>query len=270
MRHGLFIPAFDELASPDRLVEIATAAERAQWDGIFLWDHLTYRSPVREILDPFVCLSAIATATSRLRLGPLVTPVTHRSLAVVARQSTTLDLLSRGRFVLGLGLGDDPQLGERARFAEYPDARARGRGLTESVGVLRQLMSGVPMAHDGEFYRVLDTAFLPASRAPGDNVPFWLAARWPHEAPLKRAAAFEGVVVIQLTEPADVPTLRSRLATNGADLTTFEVVLDPTGSEVRDPTAWADAGVTWLLHREGPFDLRYGAVLERVSAGPTG
>lgn len=268
MRHGLFIPAFDELASPHRVIELAQAAERARWDGIFLWDHLTYQEPVREILEPFVCLSAIAASTSRLLLGPLVTPITRRSLAVVARQSATLDLLSRGRLVLGIGLGDDPELGERARFGEFADAKARGRALTEGVEVLRQLMSGSEVTHDGEFYKVDTTSFLPAARDHGD-VPFWLAARWPHRAPLERAAKYDGVVVIQLTDPADVATLRARLSSHGADLSSYDVVLDPTGSKERDHTAWSDAGVTWLLHREGPFEMRYDEVLDRVSSGPT-
>jgi alkanesulfonate monooxygenase SsuD/methylene tetrahydromethanopterin reductase-like flavin-dependent oxidoreductase (luciferase family) len=267
MRHGLFIPAFDELASPHRLIELAQAAERAQWDGLFLWDHLTYSAPVRELLDPFVCLSAIATETSRLALGPLVTPITRRSLAVVARQATTLDLLSKGRFVLGIGLGDDPELGERSRMGEFADGKARGRALTESVEVLRRLMSGSEVTHDGEFYRVASTSFRPVAREHG-TVPFWLAARWPHHAPLARAATYDGVVVIQLTDPADVAKLRSQLASHGADLKTFEVVLDPTGSAELDPSAWSDAGVTWLLHREGPFEMRYDEVLDRVSAGP--
>jgi alkanesulfonate monooxygenase SsuD/methylene tetrahydromethanopterin reductase-like flavin-dependent oxidoreductase (luciferase family) len=269
MRHGLFVPAFDELANPDRLVTIAGAAERARWDGIFLWDHLTYPAPVRELLDPYVCLAAIAASTTHLALGPMVTPITRRSLAVVARQAATLDRLSNGRLVLGIGLGDDPHLGERSRAVEYPDARARGRALTEASGVLRVLLDGDEVTHAGEYYDVPSTTFLPAARDDG-HVPFWLAARWPHRAPLERAARYDGVVIISLTDPADVATLRDRLTAYGADLSSFEVVLDPAGSPERDHSAWADAGVTWLLHREGPFDLRYDEVLERVSSGPVG
>lgn len=267
MRHGLFVPAFDELALPNRLVEVARAAEAAGWDGIFLWDHLEYPAPVRNILDPFVCLSAIAVSTSTILLGPMVTPLTRRRLAVVAKQATTLDLLSGGRLVLGLGLGDDADFGERSSLDAFSDSKARGRGLTEGLIVLDRLMSGAPCAHDGEFYRVPKVSFLPASRDEG-RVPFWLAARWPHRAPLVRAANYQGVVTIQLTEPADVLTLRQKLAEYGADMSNFEIVLDPTGSLERDASVWSDAGVTWLLHREGPFDMRYVEVLDRVRAGP--
>jgi alkanesulfonate monooxygenase SsuD/methylene tetrahydromethanopterin reductase-like flavin-dependent oxidoreductase (luciferase family) len=267
MRHGLFVPAFDELASPSRLVDVARAAEGVGWDGIFLWDHLEYPAPVRNILDPFVCLSAIAVSTSTILLGPMVTPLTRRRLAVVAKQATTLDLLSSGRLVLGLGLGDDADFGERSSLNTFPDSKARGRGLTEGLIVLDRLMSSAPAEHDGEFYRVPEMSFRPASREEG-RVPFWLAARWPHRTPLVRAANYEGVVIIQLTEPEDVLTLRQQMAEYGADLSTFEIVLDPTGSPESDSSVWSDAGVTWLLHREGPFDMRYGEVLDRVHAGP--
>jgi alkanesulfonate monooxygenase SsuD/methylene tetrahydromethanopterin reductase-like flavin-dependent oxidoreductase (luciferase family) len=71
---GIFLPPFDELVDPNNLVELANLAEERGWDGFFLWDHIAYRAPVRAVADSWVALAAIAQATEKLRLGPMVTP----------------------------------------------------------------------------------------------------------------------------------------------------------------------------------------------------
>jgi len=266
MRHGLFLPAFDGLAHPDQLVEVAVRAEATGWDGFFVWDHLLYAPPVRDILDPYVCLAAIAVATSTMQLGPMVTPLIRRRPAVVARQAVTLDLLSRGRLVLGFGIGDDGGKGELSSFGEITDAPTRGRALSEGLDVLTGLLSGEEVHHVGEFYRADGVNFLPVSERP-NGIPIWLAARWPNQAPIRRAAKYQGVVVIQMTSPSEVRSLRDQLATAGADLVHFDIVV--LGAEGDDPNEWADAGVTWLLTQLGPYELTFTDALARASAGPT-
>ena len=59
------------------LAELAVAAEERGWDGFFVWDHIVYRPPVRALADPWVALAAVAAATSRVRIGPMVTPVSR-------------------------------------------------------------------------------------------------------------------------------------------------------------------------------------------------
>ena len=98
------------------------------WDGVFLWDHIRYRPPVRAVADPWVALSAIAAHTERIRLGPLVTPLSRRRVHKVARETVTLDHLSRGRLTLGVGLGSDRN-DELEAFGEVVPA------LGEDVGV---------------------------------------------------------------------------------------------------------------------------------------
>ena len=267
MRHGLFIAPFDELADPQRMMELAVACESAGWDGIFLWDHLDYPAPVEAVLDPYVCLAAIASVTTRIQIGPMVTPLTRRRLAVVARQATTLELLSNGRLIMGFGLGDDADIGERSTFDEFDDGPARGRALSEGLEVLTELLSGQRVDHSGDFYQVDGVAFQPTPHRPG-GIPFWLAARWPHRAPLRRAAKYQGVVVIQMIDPEDIAQLREHLRDDGADLENFEIVVWGGDISTTDVKAWKEAGVTWLLRSEGPFHLRYGDVLDRVSSGP--
>jgi len=87
-------------------------------DGIFLWDHLLYAGGVTKILDPYISLAAIATGTSSIQLGAMVTPLNRRRPQVVARQAVTLDLLSNGRLILGFGIGDDGESGELSSLAK--------------------------------------------------------------------------------------------------------------------------------------------------------
>ena len=273
MRHGLFLPPFDGLADVERLAELAVVAEAVGWDGFFLWDHLRYGEPVRDILDPYICLAVIAARTSRLTLGPMVTPLIRRRPQVVARQAVTLDRLSKGRLVMGFGIGDDYPGGDLAPFGELTDAAARGRALNEGLAIFQGLVSGDEVNFTGEFYRANEVAFQPtAYRSHG--IPVWTAGRWPNPAPIRRAARFQGIMVIQMTEPEQVTALKSQLAAAGADVEHFDIVVWGQRDEkmaYRDDVRyeqWARAGVTWYLTGPGPFNLVYEEVLDYVAAGP--
>ena len=76
VRYGLYLPPFGPFGDPVVLVDLAVRAEAAGWDGIFLWDHLVYQG--MPIADPWTTLAAIAQATRRVRLGPMVTPLPRR------------------------------------------------------------------------------------------------------------------------------------------------------------------------------------------------
>ena len=103
-KRGIFLPPFDELDEPRTLVELAEAAEERGWDGFFLWDHIAYRAPFEPSPTPGSLLGAIANATGKLRLGPMVTPLPRRRVQKVARETVTLDRLSGGRLTFGVGL----------------------------------------------------------------------------------------------------------------------------------------------------------------------
>lgn len=265
MRQGLFFPPFDGVADPHRLVELAQVAEASGWDGVFLWDHLLYSGDVTKILDPYISLAAIASATTTIQLGAMVTPLNRRRPQIVARQAVTLDLLSDGRLILGFGIGDDGDVGEFSKFGEITDARERGRMLGEGLVVLTGLLSGEPVNHRGEHYSVKDVTFQPTSQREG-GIPIWLAARWPNRAPIRRAARFGGVIVIQMPDSADVGALRERLSDDGADLEHFDIVV--TGFIGDDPSPWARAGVDWFLSWIGPYHMDYDEVREMIVEGP--
>jgi alkanesulfonate monooxygenase SsuD/methylene tetrahydromethanopterin reductase-like flavin-dependent oxidoreductase (luciferase family) len=167
VRTGVFLPIFDELADPATLARLAARAEDRDWDGVFLWDHVLYRPPVTSATDPWIALAAMASATERVQLGPMVTPLARRRPWIVARQAVALDHLSGGRFVLGLGLGLDSSGGELSRFGEEVDDRRRAGMLDEGLAVLTGLLAGERVEHRGKHYSVEDVTFLPAQERAG-------------------------------------------------------------------------------------------------------
>jgi alkanesulfonate monooxygenase SsuD/methylene tetrahydromethanopterin reductase-like flavin-dependent oxidoreductase (luciferase family) len=273
MKHGLFLPAFDGLADAAKMADLAVLAEEEGWDGFFVWDHIRYPATVRDILDPYVCLALMAAQTSRIILGPMVTPLIRRRPQVLARQAVTLDRLSRGRLVMGFGIGDDYPGGELACFGELTDAIERGRALNEGLSIFQGLVSGEEVNITGEFFKAHEVAFHPtAFRAEG--IPVWTAGRWPNPAPIRRAARYQGMIVIQMTEPEQVDDLKAQLVGAGADLEHFDIALWGQRDEkmvYREDeryAQWAQAGVTWFLTGPGPFNLVYDEVREYVAAGP--
>jgi alkanesulfonate monooxygenase SsuD/methylene tetrahydromethanopterin reductase-like flavin-dependent oxidoreductase (luciferase family) len=273
MKHGLFLPPFDGLADVERMADLAVLAEDAGWDGFFVWDHLRYPAPVREILDPYICLALMAARTSRITLGPMVTPLIRRRPQVVARQAVTLDRLAKGRLVMGFGLGDDYPGDEFACFGELAEASDRGRALDEGLVIFHGLVSGEKVNVNGEYFVANDVAFLPTAHH-AEGIPIWTAARWPNPAPIRRAARYQGMVVIQMTEPGQVVELKEKLRAAGADLEHFDIVVwgqrddKMVYREDERYAEWAASGTTWFLTGPGPFNLDYGDVHEYIASGP--
>jgi alkanesulfonate monooxygenase SsuD/methylene tetrahydromethanopterin reductase-like flavin-dependent oxidoreductase (luciferase family) len=249
-KRGIFVAPFDELADPRLLMELASRAEELGWDGFFLWDHIRYRAPTRDVLDPWVALSAIATATERIRIGPMVTPVSRRRPHKLARETVTLDHLSGGRLTLGVGLGSDNN-GELGPFGEVTDPKARARLLDDGLEKLAGYWAG-------EFEPV------PVQQP---RIPVWVAGRWPNRRPLRRAARWDGMFPIDLPEPGALGELAAEVADLRDDADApFDLVveLDDPGD---DPSPWEAAGATWVLTSfdQSPLERDVRAVIE---AGP--
>jgi alkanesulfonate monooxygenase SsuD/methylene tetrahydromethanopterin reductase-like flavin-dependent oxidoreductase (luciferase family) len=86
MRFSINIPNFGDFADARTVAAVAAAAEQAGWDGLFVWDHVLHRRHPKAFGDPWMLLTAAALATSRIRLGTLVTPVARRRPQQLARQ----------------------------------------------------------------------------------------------------------------------------------------------------------------------------------------
>jgi alkanesulfonate monooxygenase SsuD/methylene tetrahydromethanopterin reductase-like flavin-dependent oxidoreductase (luciferase family) len=231
------------------LVELAVAAESRGWDGVFLWDHIVYRPPVRAVADPWVALSAIAASTQRLRLGPMVTPLSRRRVQKVARETVTLDRLSRGRLTLGVGLGSSNPA-ELEPYGDAVDPRERARLLDEGLARLSAFWNG---------------EFEPQP-VQQPRIPVWVAARWPNRRPVTRALAWDGLFPIELPAPAALAELAGEIARQRPpDPGPFDLVVRIDPSE--DPGPWIDAGATWVLTGFGP-QPRAGEVQDAIDSAP--
>src|SRR5918995_7488581 len=136
MRSGVWLPLFEELADPRVVARLAADAEERGWHGVFVWDQLRWREPIKQVADPWITLAAIAAATEEVMLGPMVTPLPRRRPAKVARETATLDRLSGGRLILGVGLGGDRFGAEFSKMGEQVDDRLRGEMLDEALEIL--------------------------------------------------------------------------------------------------------------------------------------
>jgi alkanesulfonate monooxygenase SsuD/methylene tetrahydromethanopterin reductase-like flavin-dependent oxidoreductase (luciferase family) len=248
MKHALFLPPFGPLADPVRLVEHAVAAEEAGWDAVFLWDHVLRRpDEPQEIADPWVAMAAIAIATSRIRIGPMVTPLTRRRPIKLAREATTLDHLSGGRLTLGLGLGVDTSR-ELSGFGEITDARVRGQRLDEGVELLCSLWSGEEVNFHGEHFVADGVVALPRP-VQQPRIPLWFAARGEARRPVRRAARYDGLYPIEVDSESLSEMLDVVRAERG-NLEGFDVMINP--SEKIPYGTLADQGVTWAVTGPAP------------------
>jgi alkanesulfonate monooxygenase SsuD/methylene tetrahydromethanopterin reductase-like flavin-dependent oxidoreductase (luciferase family) len=249
LKRGIFVAPFDELVEPRLVAELAQLAEARGWDGFFVWDHIRYRAPVRAVADPWVTLSAIAYATSTLRLGPMVTPLARRRAQKLARETVTLDHLSGGRLTLGVGLGSD-RSAELGPFGDETDPRERARLLDQGLERLAEFWGG-------EFEP-------PPVQRP--RIPVWVASRWPNRRPLRRAARWDGLFPIELPGPDELAVLAAEVRAlrdgNGAP---FDFVVEVARGE--DLAPWEAAGATWVLNGFGPTP-REAEVREQIEAGP--
>ena len=240
MKHAVYAPIFNDYGDPGKLVELAIAAESAGYDGMFIWDHLVFE-PHGQLMvtDAIVALGAIGQATSRLRLGALITPLARRRPWKFAREMVALDHLTGGRAIIGAGLGEPAEL-EFAAFGEDPTPRVRAQKLDEALDIVDQLTRGQAVNYNGVHHQITQARFAPAS-VQQPRIPIWVAASLPARVGLRRAARWDGVVPVQVPQAMiDNPDAPIHWPDWWLDVETF--------SEMRDY-------VTARRETNGPFDF---------------
>jgi alkanesulfonate monooxygenase SsuD/methylene tetrahydromethanopterin reductase-like flavin-dependent oxidoreductase (luciferase family) len=287
MQYGIFLPPFGPCADLATLAALAADAEEAGWDGFFLWDDVTLSVPI-PVVDTWIALAAIALRTRTLRLGALVTPLPRRRPWKLARETITLDHLSQGRLVVGVGQGAGPT--EFDDLGEAADPKVRAAMLDEGLDVLTGLWSGEPFHYEGAHYQIRHAQFLPRP-VQQPRIPIWVGGTWPFKAPFRRAARWDGVFPLghdlSLTEmlsPEDIRVMLSfvheQRTQAGLPSMSFEVVhagISSGTDHEADRTlaqAYAVAGVTWWLEHLVPD--RWGtwtnwpldAMRQRIRQGP--
>lgn len=239
------VAALDELADPRLVARIAADAEAAGWDGVYVWDQLAWRSPVSLVADPWITLAAVATATERVRSGPMITPLPRRRPTKLARETVTLDRLSLGRLTLGVGIGSDRFAHELSRTGEELDDRIRAEMLDEGLELLSSCWSGESVRHHGRHYTVDGMRFLPRpNQRPA--IPVWAGGMPGKITPMRRAAKLDGFFPANLSHPDQLAEIISTITEwrgTGASRYDFAVGL-PVGV---DPLPFAAVGATWWL-----------------------
>ena len=262
MKYGLYLPVFEPWGSARIIADLAQKAEEAGWDGLFVWDDVA-GSEV-DMVDPWVALSAAAVATTRIRLGALVTPLPRRRPWKFARETASLDHLSGGRLVVGVGTGGGDD--QWADFGEESNHKVRGDMLDEALEIVTGLWSGEPFAHDGPHYHIKGTRFLPAALQQ-PRIPIWVGGIWPNKRPLARMARWDGMFPLFFHAKSaaeafeqfklSIKTVRE-MRTSTVPLDVIALGATPTGqpdvsaSMVRP---YAASGATWWLESIAPLRM---------------
>jgi alkanesulfonate monooxygenase SsuD/methylene tetrahydromethanopterin reductase-like flavin-dependent oxidoreductase (luciferase family) len=245
---------------PSSLVDLGLTAEANGWDGVFLWHHVVgtpdFAVPMS---DAWVVLGALAARTRRVLLGTTVTGLPRHQPHEVARQAVTMDHLSGGRMVLGVGLGEPPS--EYTALRRSADRRTLAAMLDEGLEVVSGLWSGQPFSHDGPHYSLDGVQFLPPP-VQQPRIPVWVSAMARNEHTLGRAARWDGVILGAMTAEGGMDVLAPDAVAEVAarpDAPGDVVVAAPAGT---DPALYEGTGATWLLVTDWLDELR------KVAAAP--
>jgi alkanesulfonate monooxygenase SsuD/methylene tetrahydromethanopterin reductase-like flavin-dependent oxidoreductase (luciferase family) len=264
VRFAVDLAPLGPLADPRELTRLAVAAERAGWDGVSTWDVLGTVMPA-PAADLFVALAAIASATERVSLITSVVVLPRRRPQLVAQAAATLDVLSGGRLILGIGAGGDP--GDFTAFGEPFDGERIARLDRDAEQIDRWLL--------GQGEVAVGPRPVQAPRP-----PIWVGGAKPGA--LRRAARWDGWIGVATTEDHGAMALstedvaervaligaeRSRLGRDGEP---FDVALfahsEP--GEEAIVASYGAAGVTWWLESLSPARGSVAVLVERIEAGP--
>jgi len=275
MRYGISISPAGPGGDPASMAELAAAAEKAGWDGIFLEDYIVYQGQVgTPTYDPWVTMAAMTVATSRVRLGTSVTPLPRRRPWQLASEAVTLDHLSQGRLILGVGSGDTQDPGFTA--TGEPLRRAiRAELLDESLEIVTRLWTGEPVTFRGRHFKLDDLRMSPQP-VQQPRIPVWIGGQWTLSGVRARVTRWDGSCAYkgptdqewQDMTAADVRDIRAAVG----DRPGFDIAI---GGRQRDAD-WdrerehvrtiASAGATWWVEWVKPGDRQ--ATIDAVRRGP--
>jgi alkanesulfonate monooxygenase SsuD/methylene tetrahydromethanopterin reductase-like flavin-dependent oxidoreductase (luciferase family) len=214
----------------------------------------------------------VAQATKKMKIGSSVTPLPRRRPQVLANTLATLDLLSEGRVIFGVGLGGVPE--EFSAFGERDDTKIRAAMLDEGLEILDRLWSGEKVTHHGAYFMV-DGVTLNPLPIQKPRIPVWVGGESPPA--LRRAARWDGWVVggvnmecEMIKAPEQVAEKVSYIYQHRENGDPFDIAL--TGISTPDDRMltkdYAAVGVTWWIESLSGLRGTFGELLARVEAGP--
>jgi probable F420-dependent oxidoreductase len=276
LKRGIAVPCFAQ--DPMELVRLGIEAEQAGFDGFFLWDHIVFSNTGEgpPIVDPWLVLAVVAASTSRIKIGTMITPVPRRRPWQLAKETATLDRLSNGRLILGVGIGS-PTHGDFGLLGEPTEPRIRAELLDEGLDVMAGLWSGDWFSYEGKHFRLGPVKFSPAP-VQRPRIPVWVGGVLPAARPIARATRWDGMVPIRYN-----PGLVAPSAQDMADVRAAAVQARGTADDF-DLVVWSDVaanpaevpamaepyvanGVTWWIESARPGDGWWAGAQARVAAG---
>lgn len=270
MRYGIVLP-FEPI---HEVIDLARTAEDAGWDGFFVGDSIW--SP-----DPWVTLAAIAAQTERIRLGPLLTPVSRRRPWKLASESATLDQISNGRAILVVGMGAlDTGF---ANLGEETDLKTRAGLLDEGLELVARFWNQELFDFEGEHYQVKALNYKHPAPVQQPRIPVWVVGLWPYQKSVERALRWDGwVAAVRDTEgngylatrPDHIREMAEHVRQHRTQPGPFDIIVEgesPLGDRVAAAEVvrpFEDAGATWWIestwHHAGDLDF----LRRRVEQGP--
>ena len=258
MKFAINLPCGRKCGHPRILAEFAHLAEASGWDAVFLEDYIIWQGHNdAPTYDPWVTLSTMAISTTSIRLGTMVTPIARRRPWKLARETVTIDHLSGGRLILGVGVGETEIDSSFSSFEEVIDAKQRAMMVDEALELLARLWSGEEVTLEGRFYHVHGVRLLPRP-VQSPRIPIWIGGVWPLRGPTRRALRWDGACLYKRPEqgdfyPEDVRQL-ARLAQRRPDAgARFDIVVGHAdwqrAKDIAQEKAYiaslAEAGATW-------------------------
>jgi probable F420-dependent oxidoreductase len=249
-------------ANPLAMAETARAADDLGFRALWSADHLlppSSQPQFARVFEPLTCLAYVASITQRVRLGTSVIVLPMRNPFVVAKQAATLDVLSNGRLILGIGVGWSAE--EYANVGA--DFRSRGKRMDETIALFRHLWSGRREPFTGHFYGYEDGVFDPVP-VQGERLPLLIGGR--SDVVLKRVARHAAIWQTTSAGPDLFPSLVDKIrAEPGGErvevgsVYAYKDSIEDARAAVR---TWEAAGAQHLSINFGPPDGR----LERMKS----
>lgn len=275
MQYGFVVDGWDLRTIGDLTEE----AEAAGWDGLFISDAMAIAVkdfPDFDFFDPWVGLAVMATRSERLRIGTIITPVPRRRPWKLARETLSIDHLSNGRLILGVGLGAAEHDGGFFKVGEPMELKVRAELLDEGLSVLTGLWTGKPFSFGGEHYQVNEMSMVPPP-VQSPRIPIWVPGVWQKRKSMERALRWDGIIpqkhksMSRMTAP-EIRELKRYVDEHRPPGSPFDIIAggETVGSNragaVRKVRPFIKAGATWWLESKWTFssdELR-----QRIKQGP--
>ena len=278
MNFAVSLPNYKKYADVHLLIKMAKEAETAGWDGFVIWDHEAAggKSPVT---DPWVTMGAIAAQTHKMKLGIIITQLAKHSPWKIAKEAATLDQLTDGRFILGIGLGFALEREFKVLGDEHKE-KARKAVLDEILEILGDLWTE-------DDYKISDEHFKEDQPQPDRKkkrpvyIPIWMAGLWPDRLQFRRVAQWNGVLPIakgyeynNMMLPEAINDVIEFVGSHRTVDEPFDIIHAGITSGVdheKDKEiieTYRQAGVTWWMEAITPGRAPVEKIIERIKAGP--